>query len=78
MQTSDRCFVNTLKHANDLCEELDPSNEGGLGVANDVYHVWWDPELEREVERAGAARRILAFHVCDWRVPTRIWCSIAP
>ncbi len=71
MQTADRCSVNTLKHANDLCEDLDPSNEGGLGVAIDVYHVWWDPELEREVERAGAGRRILAFHVCDWRLPTR-------
>jgi sugar phosphate isomerase/epimerase len=32
--------------------------------------VFWDPALEREVKRAGAAR-ILAFHVCDWLVPTR-------
>ena len=44
---------------------------GGLGVAVDVYHVCWDPELEREIARAGAAGRILAFHVCDWLVPTR-------
>jgi sugar phosphate isomerase/epimerase len=71
MQAADRCSVNTLKHANDLCDELDLSNEKKLGVAIDVYHVWWDPELAREVERAGAARRILGFHVCDWRVPTR-------
>ena len=71
MQAADRCSVNTMKHANDLCDDLDPSDEGGLGVAIDVYHVWWDPELEREVARAGAAARILAFHVCDWRVPTR-------
>ena len=71
MQAADRCAVNTLRHANDLCEEIDPSGEGGLGVAVDVYHVWWDPELEPEVARAGAAGRILAFHVCDWRLPTR-------
>ncbi len=41
-----------------------------LGVALDVYHVWWDPELDAQVARAGAAR-LHAFHVCDWLVPTR-------
>ncbi len=71
MQAADRCCVNTLKQANDLCADLDPSHGGGLGIAIDVYHVWWDPELAGQVERAGAAGRILAFHVCDWRVPTR-------
>ena len=40
-----------------------------LGIALDVYHVWWDPELERQVARAHG--RIAAFHVCDWLVPTQ-------
>jgi sugar phosphate isomerase/epimerase len=71
MYAADRCCVSNLKQANDLCDDLDPKGEGGIGVAIDVYHVFWDPELEREVARAGAARRILAFHVCDWLVPTR-------
>jgi sugar phosphate isomerase/epimerase len=71
MYAADRCCISTLKQANDLCEELDPKNEGGIGVAVDVYHVFWDPELEQEVRRPGAARRILAFHVCDWLVPTK-------
>ena len=35
------------------------------------YHVWWDPDLPRQVERAGATGRILAHHICDWLVPTR-------
>jgi sugar phosphate isomerase/epimerase len=65
MYAADRACVNTLGHANDLCDELGD----GLGVAVDVYHVWWDPALEREIARAGS--RILAFHVCDWLVPTR-------
>jgi len=65
MICADRGCVNTLAHANDLCEELGV----GLGVAVDVYHVWWDPRLEPEIARAGD--RILAFHVCDWLVPTR-------
>jgi sugar phosphate isomerase/epimerase len=70
MYAADRACINTLGQALDLCEALDPRNEGGLGVAVDVYHVWWDPQLERQVERAGKAR-LLAFHICDWLVPTR-------
>jgi sugar phosphate isomerase/epimerase len=71
MYAADRCCISTLGQANDLCEELDPDGAGGIGVAIDVYHVFWDPGLEREIARAGAAGRILAFHVCDWLVPTR-------
>jgi sugar phosphate isomerase/epimerase len=64
MYAADRSCVNTLAHANDLCEELGE----GTGVAIDAYHVWWDPQLPREIERAGS--RILTYHVCDWLVPT--------
>jgi sugar phosphate isomerase/epimerase len=66
MYAADRACVNTMKQANDLCDELGE----GLGIAVDVYHVWWDPELEAEIERAGQ-QRLLAFHICDWLVPTR-------
>ncbi|MET0671209.1 MAG: sugar phosphate isomerase/epimerase family protein [Xanthobacteraceae bacterium] len=65
MTAADRACVNTLGHANDLCDELGE----GLGIALDVYHVWWDPALPQQIERAG--RRILTYHVCDWLVPTR-------
>jgi sugar phosphate isomerase/epimerase len=71
MYAADRCCISTLGQANDLCAELDPDGGGHLGVAIDVYHVFWDPDLEREIARAGAAGRILAFHVCDWLVPTK-------
>ena len=66
MYAADRACVNTLKQANDLCD----ASGDGVGVAVDVYHVWWDPDLEAEIARAGAAGRILGFHVCDWLVPT--------
>jgi sugar phosphate isomerase/epimerase len=66
MYAADRACVNTMAQANDLCDEL---GDDGLGIAVDVYHVWWDPKLEQEIRRAGK-RRILAFHVCDWLVPT--------
>jgi sugar phosphate isomerase/epimerase len=64
MFAADRACVNTLAQANDLCDELGD----GAGVAVDTYHVWWDPELAREIARAG--RNILAYHVNDWLVPT--------
>jgi sugar phosphate isomerase/epimerase len=68
MYAADRACVNTMTHANDLCDELGP----GLGIAVDAYHVWWDPSLRREIERAGSATpsRLLAYHICDWLVPT--------
>ena len=43
---------------------------GALGVAVDVYHTWWDPDLYAGIARAGREKRILAYHVCDWLVPT--------
>jgi sugar phosphate isomerase/epimerase len=69
MYAADRACVNTMEQALDICDELDPSRSGALGVACDVYHVWWDPKLEAQIARAGR-ERLLAFHVCDWLVPT--------
>ena len=69
MYAADRACVNTLEQALDLCDALDSGRTGALGVAVDVYHVWWDPKLEAQIARAGRDR-LLAFHVCDWLVPT--------
>jgi sugar phosphate isomerase/epimerase len=66
MYAADRACVNTLRHANDLCDEL---GDDGLGLAVDLYHTWWDPELHDQIRRAGK-KRVLAFHICDWLVPT--------
>jgi sugar phosphate isomerase/epimerase len=70
MYAADRACINTLEQALDLCDALDPDRTGALGVAVDLYHVWWDPKLAAQIERAGKSR-LLAFHVCDWRLPTR-------
>ena len=70
MYAADRACVNTLAQALDLCDALDPGRSGALGVAVDVYHVWWDPQLEPQIARAGRDR-LLAFHVCDWLTPTK-------
>jgi sugar phosphate isomerase/epimerase len=71
MYAADRASVNTLRQALDICDRLDRDGARRLGVAIDVYHVWWDPEIMESIARAGASRRIHAFHICDWLVPTR-------
>ena len=65
MYAADRACVNTTDQALDLCDALGP----GIGVALDVYHVWWDPRLAAAIARAGR-ERLLGYHVCDWLVPT--------
>lgn len=67
MYAADRACINTLEQALDVCDLLG----AGVGVAIDVYHVWWDPKLYAQIARAGANGRILAHHICDWLVPTR-------
>jgi sugar phosphate isomerase/epimerase len=67
MYAADRACVNTLAQALDLCAVLGD----GVGVAIDVYHVWWDPDLAAQIARAGRMGCILAHHICDWLVPTR-------
>jgi sugar phosphate isomerase/epimerase len=67
MYAGDRACVNTLAQALDLCDALGE----GAGVVIDAYHVWWDPALEAQIARAGAGNRILAYHICDWLLPTR-------
>jgi sugar phosphate isomerase/epimerase len=65
MTCADRSVLSTTAQALDLAEALGD----GVGVALDVYHIWWDPEIARSIVRAGA--RIYGFHVCDFLVPTR-------
>src|SRR3954470_13977370 len=67
---ADRACVNTTKQALDICDPIDAARSGILGVALDVYHIWWDPEVLPQIARAGGDR-LLAFHVCDWLVPTK-------
>ena len=73
MYAGDRSCLNTLQQALDLAEKIEPVSLSppSLGVAVDVYHVWWDPDLAREITRAGKANRLFGYHVCDWLVPTR-------
>ena len=68
---ADRSCLSLLSEALDICQQIEgPVAAPSLGVCLDVYHVWWDPNLKRDIARAGLERRIFGFHVCDWLVPT--------
>ncbi len=67
MYADTRSAINTLAQANDMAEDL---NSEWVGIAVDVYHLWWDPNLEKELKRCGENGNLAAFHICDWKVPT--------
>lgn len=67
MYAGDRSAINTLAQANDIAEEI---NSEFVGIAVDVYHLWWDNTLHEEIIRCGDNKNLFAFHVCDWNVPT--------
>ncbi len=68
MYADDRSAIITLGQANDVCDWLGSPPE--VGIALDVYHTWWDDQLEQEISRAGRGGRLFSFHICDWKTPT--------
>ena len=68
MYADDRSAINTMAQASDLCEAL--GSHAHVGIACDVYHTWWDPDLEGQIARAAAAGNLIAYHICDWKTPT--------
>jgi sugar phosphate isomerase/epimerase len=67
MYADTRSAVNTLGQANDMAESIDHAM---VGIAVDVYHLWWDSNLEQEIKRCAKNNHLFAFHICDWAVPT--------
>lgn len=67
MYAGDRSAINTLRQA---CEMAAAINSEWVGVAVDVYHLWWDPFLKEQIERCAGQKHLFAFHICDWNVPT--------
>ena len=67
MYADTRSAINTLAQANDMTEAI---KSPWVGVAVDVYHLWWDPNLEQEIKRCGNNEALFAFHICDWKSPT--------
>lgn len=68
MYAADRSCINRMAEAREICQQL---RHPMLGIAVDVYHVWWDPDLKQEIELAGEQGTLFGFDICDWRVETR-------
>ncbi|MEM1212406.1 MAG: sugar phosphate isomerase/epimerase family protein [Planctomycetota bacterium] len=68
MYAADKSCINRMAEARAVCESLQSPS---VGIAVDVYHVWWDPDLGQEIALAGEQGTLLGFHICDWRVDTR-------
>lgn len=66
MYAADRAVISTLGQALDLATPFDAQ---AVGVAVDTFHVWWDPELKAQIERAGREDRIASYQVCDFNMP---------
>jgi sugar phosphate isomerase/epimerase len=66
MYAADRALISTLGQALDLAAPFDTSS---VGVAVDTFHVWWDPELKAQIDRAGREHRIASYQVCDFNLP---------
>ncbi|QXD24088.1 sugar phosphate isomerase/epimerase [Opitutia bacterium ISCC 51] len=64
MYADSRSAVNTMAQSNEICDALD---HPFLGIALDVFHVWWDDQLEEQTRIAGEKERLFAFHICDWK-----------
>lgn len=67
LYADDRSAINTMASANAVCDQLDHSL---VGIAADVYHIWWDPDLAAQIQLTGKKGRLFAFHICDWLTPT--------
>ncbi|MCV2870357.1 sugar phosphate isomerase/epimerase [Defluviimonas sp. WL0002] len=56
-----RTCVFTVRDALEVCGLVSMEN---VGIAVDVYHVWWDATLEESLEEA--TDHIYGYHLCDW------------
>jgi sugar phosphate isomerase/epimerase len=63
---ADRGVISTLGQALDVAEQFPAA---AVGVVVDTFHVWWDPQLDDQIRRAGRGGRIASYQVCDWITP---------
>ena len=61
---ADRGVISTLRQALDIAERFETDD---VGVVVDTFHLWWEPGIAEQVQRAG--RRIVSYQICDWIPP---------
>ncbi|CAA9310147.1 MAG: Sugar phosphate isomerases/epimerase [uncultured Friedmanniella sp.] len=66
MYAADRAVLSTLEQALDLAA---PHPTPTVGVVVDTFHVWWDPKLSEQIERAAREERLASYQICDFNLP---------
>jgi sugar phosphate isomerase/epimerase len=66
MLGGNRTCLFTVADALLVADSVGASN---VGIAVDVYHVWWDRTLRESL--TAARGKVLAYHLCDWLENTR-------
>jgi sugar phosphate isomerase/epimerase len=61
---ADRGVISTLGQALDIAERFDAAD---VGVVVDTFHLWWEPGIADQLQRAG--QRIVSYQICDWITP---------
>jgi sugar phosphate isomerase/epimerase len=61
---ADRGVISTLGQALDIAERFDAAD---VGVIVDTFHLWWEPGIADQVQRAG--QRIVSYQISDWITP---------
>ena len=61
---ADRGVISTLGQALDIAERFDAAD---VGVVVDTFHLWWEPGVANQLQRAG--ERIVSYQICDWITP---------
>jgi sugar phosphate isomerase/epimerase len=61
---ADRGVISTLAQALDIAERFDVAD---VGVVVDTFHLWWEPGIAEQIQRAG--ERIASYQICDWITP---------
>lgn len=64
MYADTRSAVSSLRSANNMAERI---NSPFVGVTLDAFHVWWEEQLQQEIQRCADLGKLFSFHVCDWK-----------
>lgn len=59
-----RSAVSSLRSANNMAERI---NSDYVGVTLDVFHIWWEEQLQQEIQRCADLGKLFSFHICDWK-----------
>ena len=64
MYAGDRSAVASLRDANILAQRI---NHPLVGIAVDTFHVWWETNLQQEIQTCADNGHLFAFHICEFK-----------